>query len=380
MFSDGSAGRNVLGVASSEPDYVPQTALEISLTDNGTTNETKMGHLPRSGIPWPQSIDGWPVVHVGSGCQLPSGLNLTGKVALVERWFCSPVDKEENILGAGGKYIFIFDPVEPDRDGWYLGEWNEIIFAALAEKDGQALAAALGEGYQVNVTVPEEQTIIGMPNHFAGTPSYFTSFGPTYDHAVKPDISAPGGGILSLYLDNSFAGMSGTSMATPYVAGVAALYIGKHGGRSKHGDDFAKMLSARILSSGSHVTWSDHMNMPFDSGLQATVAQAGNGLVNATKVLTSHTQLSFTKFALNDTHRFSRYQEVEITNNSPDFVTYKFDVKASGGFETLRWSAEGHPHIPGHRHMINDVVDIVPEVRMPAGTQRLAPGQSKKVE
>jgi subtilisin family serine protease len=380
MFSDGAAGRNVLGIAATEPDYIPQSALEVSFTYNGTINQTRMGHIPKWQIPWPSTLKDVPVVHVGSGCKLPDGIDLTDTIALVERWFCSPVQKEKNILAAGGKYIFIFDPVEPDRDGFYLGDWTEIVFASLVEKDGQALAAALGEGYSIKVSVPDSETVIGMENPRSGTPSYFTSFGPTFDHAVKPDIGAPGSGILSLYLDHSFAAMDGTSMATPYVAGVAALYIGKHGGRSKHGKAFGRMLSARILSSGSSIAWADHLGMPMDSGIAASVAQAGNGLVNATKMVMSETQLSFTKFALNDTHQFSRYQGVEITNNSPEPVTYTFDVEAAGAFEALEWSAGDYPQIPSRKSMINDVIDIAPEVRMPAGTHRLAPGQTKRVE
>lgn len=379
MFSDGSAGRNVLGVAATEPDYIPQSALEVSFSFNGKTNDTRMGHYPRQQVPWPSEIKDWPVVSVGAGCDFPEDLNLTNKVALVERYFCSPVEKEAKILAAGGEYIFLFDPVEPDNDGWYIGDWLSIRFAALAPKDGQALAAALDDGYKIKVSVPKSETIVGMPNTLAG-PSYFTSFGGTYDLAVKPDIAAPGSAILSLYLNHGFVAMDGTSMATPYVAGVAALYIGKNGGRSKHGKGLGKMLAARILASGSPVPWVDHMGIPVKAGVPASVAQAGNGLVNATKVLMSETQLSFTKFALNDTHRFSRYQGVEITNNSPNPVTYTFDVEAAGAFEAFEFDYNGYPSIKQRKQLVNDMIEIKPEVRMPAGTHKLAPGQTKRVE
>lgn len=79
-------------------------------------------------------------------------------------------------------------------------------------------------------------------------PSYFTSWGGLYDTSVKPDISAPGTNIFSTWFggdNNEFVLLNGTSMATPYIAGVAALYISKYGGRSVHGPNFAKMLSSK---------------------------------------------------------------------------------------------------------------------------------------
>ncbi len=59
--------------------------------------------------------------------------------------------------------------------------------------------------------------------------SSFSSWGPSDDGRIKPDVSAPGVSVVSCNSGGGYTTMSGTSMATPAVAGVNALLVEQWG-------------------------------------------------------------------------------------------------------------------------------------------------------
>lgn len=80
-------------------------------------------------------------------------------------------------------------------------------------------------------TVCGETVETAEPNPSAGQMSAFTSIGATPDLRIKPELSAVGGNVYSsiptIEGKGDYASMSGTSMASPYVAGASVLVLGK---------------------------------------------------------------------------------------------------------------------------------------------------------
>lgn len=214
-------------------------------------------------------------------------------------------------------------------------------------------------------------------------PSYFSSWGGLYDLQVKPDIAAPGTNIFSAWpgaSNSEFVLLSGTSMATPYVAGVAALYIGKHGGRKVHGKAFAKELSMRIVATGSALPWLWYNQTAADDFI-APVHQVGGGLVDAEKVVNYTTGLNFQKFGLNDTVHFKSNQGITIENTGTETVTYSFEVEDWSGFQMLK---DYDPLQVGETPRIRYRAEMEPlsigvQVELP-GSMKLSPGQKKKAK
>jgi len=122
-------------------------------------------------------------------------------------------------------------------------------------------------------------------------------------------------------------------MSAPYVAGVAALYISVHGGSKVHGKGFGKFLSQQIIASGKALPWSDGTTANY--GFAASVAQVGNGLVDAYKIVKYNTELTFEKIALNDTAFFRRYHDVTVRNSGKETVSYTFFNSPAAGVEAV---------------------------------------------
>jgi len=105
--------------------------------------------------------------------------------------------------------------------------WDEGLFVAVAAgNDGPSrnTIGCPGNAWKVMT--------VGAIDDSTGSIASFSSRGPTKDTRLDPDICAPGVSITAAKAGTTddYTTMSGTSMATPHIAGVAALLIDAKGG------------------------------------------------------------------------------------------------------------------------------------------------------
>ncbi|MFP7297144.1 S8 family serine peptidase [Neobacillus niacini] len=172
----------------------------------------------------------YPLVDAGLG--KPEELtNVSGKIALIERGELTFDVKIQNAKNAGAVGVIIFNNVEGEIPV-YLGESIKFIPSfQLSNSDGEYLKGQTALTFNQLTSVKTEGDSLAD----------FSSRGPVNsNYDIKPDLTAPGVSIFSTYpefvnnpaddVDYSaaYARISGTSMATPHIAGVAALMLQKN--------------------------------------------------------------------------------------------------------------------------------------------------------
>jgi len=139
-----------------------------------------------------------------------TGIDVTGKIALVKRGHTTFEEKANVAEEMGAAAVIIYNNVSGDIR-MNVGE-TSIAVASISQNDGELLAK------QSSGTI-----VISKLQTSGPFMSDFSSWGPTPDLGIKPEITAHGGSILSAVPGQSYDRISGTSMASPNVAGLTAL-------------------------------------------------------------------------------------------------------------------------------------------------------------
>ncbi|MBO5412115.1 MAG: leucine-rich repeat protein [Clostridia bacterium] len=200
-----------------------------------------------------------------------------GKIVLVKRGETTFEDKVHIALkekGAAG--IIIYNNVSGDIS---MSVGHDVgAVCSISQDEGEKLAAA-GSG------------IISINRSQVAGPfmSDFSSWGPTSDLQIKPEITAHGGEILSAVPGQDYDVQSGTSMAAPNQAGATALirqYV-------KYSGVFGTDLTTNeITSIVNQLMMSTTDIVRNKNGLPYAVRKQGSGLVNILKATTAEAYLT----------------------------------------------------------------------------------------
>jgi Subtilase family/Carboxypeptidase regulatory-like domain/Secretion system C-terminal sorting domain len=227
-----------------------------------------------------------------------------------------------------------------------FGEPVIITWAAGNERGG----GPCGTTYEtMSVPAAAKNTIVvGATTDNDGMTS-FSSWGPTDDGRIKPDVCAPGNNVSSCNSGGGYTTMSGTSMATPAVAGVNALLLQAwHQSVNSNTNPFPETVKALLCNSAD------------DLGQPGPDYQYGWGRVNA-------------QHAVDAIYSFG-FHEGEIDDDDLQTITFEVPVGLSELRVTLSWSDPPAGYLPEFT-LVNDLdlglrdptqFDYIPFVMDPA--------------
>ncbi|NRA71488.1 MAG: S8 family serine peptidase [Gammaproteobacteria bacterium] len=202
---------------------------------------------------------------------LENAAALAGKIALISRGSCAFSEKVERAQLAGAAAVVVYSnkaggPIVMGGDGAF-----NIPGFMISQEDGVALNTAIVEGEAVSISLAANH--FTMKRVIGNKMADFSSQGPnksTYD-IIKPDITAPGVQILAAttpaplgeHGGEFYKYLSGTSMSSPHIAGIAALFKESHSSWSP-----AQIKSAMMTTARQNITEADGITAagPFNFG------------------------------------------------------------------------------------------------------------------
>jgi len=315
-------GKKVIGTASFNNSHTLLPYFEVNGTKIGYVEMTYAGPTPTSGTE--------EIVYVGQGCDadLPLLEDPAGKVALIVRGACSFSEKASNAIDAGAVGVVIHNNVPGVFNGTLGAPIDGVTpVVGISLEDGLFIRAQ--EPPPVYMTWTDQMD--SFPSPTGGLIASSSSYGLAPDLSLKPDIGAPGGGIYSTYPleKGGYATMGGTSMASPHVAGAAALLL-----QAKPHTP-AQVVRDILQNSADPKLWS----LAPGYGLLDHVHRQGAGMVDIDDAILATTKIEPGKLAAGEGEAGPYSATLTVENNDSQAVTYDLSY-VSAVATTGTWSED----------------------------------------
>ena len=233
------------------------------------------------------------------------GIDVTGKVVFVQRGGISFYLKGENAVNAGAIATVVYNNAAGVINMDLSDYTKTAPFVSITMADGLAIwdasTKAEDESYATgSMTINKGiSSVVYGSDHY--TMSSFSSWGVPGSLELKPEITAPGGSIYSVNGAHNGEGahtshtayetMSGTSMASPQVAGMAAVmgqYIRENKLDEKTGLDARALINSLLMSTATPLKGYDDNAGEYTYSVMnqgAGLANVGNAVSAASYIL-----------------------------------------------------------------------------------------------
>lgn len=266
--------------------------------------------------------------------------DLTGTIVVLRRGTCTFKEKVDAMIAKGASAVIILQKIDvldgadnllntgDDDNSTYppfqgVGVPTSAIPVLMANGSVEAaLTSAVTGGDSVTILALAS----GVTNPDYHTVAEFSSGGPRWgDLALKPELAAPGVNIVSAASgsdDDGAAWFSGTSMATPVVAGVAALV------RQANPTWKPSVIKSALINTSKSI----------GSGIQLRAVGAGRvNALNAVKAKVTidagpNATLSYGMVYGDASATITRNLSFTVKNSGTTAASYKFSAAAAAGY------------------------------------------------